>query len=272
MPIDVVVRKQTGKLTLSGTVPLKNGTTVRVQRRAKSNDITLAREEAALLEAEILRTDWHGERRDAVIHTFDAAIVKYLEAEPRSRRTAILIERLRKEIGGSTALSTIDQDTISRLRRELQERAAAAGGTFVESSLAREVITPLRAILRVAAKRKMCEFPQFDAPKIVEGRIVFFLPGQAEQFILASPRHLKPFFTFLFCTGMRFSEALYLDWRDVIGEVAILWPEQTKAQRRRNVFLPPRAIAALESLPHREGAVFRKISGKPYADNERLHG
>jgi integrase len=271
MPIDVVIRKQTGAITLSGTIPLKNGT-YRVQRKAKSNSVALAREEAALLEAEILRTDWHGERRDA--HVFDEAIVKYMEAKPRSAVTAAYVERLRKEIGGDTPLSMIDQDMITRLRREHQEAAAAAGTTYKESTLLRNVIAPLRAILILAAKRKLCARPEFDTPTIVEGRTQFFLPREAEQMILAAPRHLKPFITFLLCTGARMSEALYLDWRDVdlIDGKVILWADETKAKKRRNIFLPPRAIAALDALPHREGAVFRRASGKPYKDNDRAWG
>jgi len=272
MPLEIVVRKQTGALTISGTVQRQNGPPVRVQKRAKSNDLALAREEAAIIEADILRSDWHGERRDT--HTFDDAIVKYLEAKPRSPGTAERIERLRKEIDGVTPLATIDQDLISRLRKERQERAAAGGKSFSESTLLREIITPLRAILRVAARRKMCDQPFFETPEIVEGRLVFFLPSQAERMILAIAPHLKPFLIFLFCTGARMSEALYLDWRDVdlVGGKVILWANQTKARKRRNVFLPPRAVAALDALPHRDGAVFRRADGEPYADNDRLFG
>jgi integrase len=274
MPIDVVVRKQTGALTLSGTVPLKNGTSVRVQRKAASNDIALAREEAALLEAEILRTDWHGERRDARSYTFDEAIEKYLEAKPRSRGTALRVDRLRREIGGDTPLAVIDQDLVSRMRRERQAAAADAGVTYAESSLMRDVIAMLRAILKVAAKRKMCDPPDFVTPTLVEGRIVFFLPSQAEEMILAIAPHLKPFLTFLFCTGARLSEALYLDWRDVdlVDGTVILWPHRTKAKRRRNVFLPPRAVAALSALPHRDGAVFRRPDGLPYIPTDGTSG
>jgi hypothetical protein len=50
MPLTVVRRKSTGALTISGIVAGR-----RVQRRAQSDDPKLAREEAAALEAEILR-------------------------------------------------------------------------------------------------------------------------------------------------------------------------------------------------------------------------
>lgn len=61
MPLTVVRRKQTGAITISGTIRLMGGLTMRVQRRAASNDPTLAAEEASVLEAEILRYDWYGQ-------------------------------------------------------------------------------------------------------------------------------------------------------------------------------------------------------------------
>ena len=78
--------------------------------------------------------------------------------------------------------------------------------------------------------------------------------------IAAAASHLKPLLTFLLCTGARLSEAVYLEWRDVdlIGARAIFWPDRTKSKRRRNVHLPPRIIAALANLPHRDGMVFRR--------------
>jgi hypothetical protein len=58
MTLKVVRRKSTGALTISGTVAGQ-----RIQQRAASNRLALAEEEAAALEADILRTNWHGERR-----------------------------------------------------------------------------------------------------------------------------------------------------------------------------------------------------------------
>jgi len=52
MPLTVVRRKSSGALTITGTVA---GT--RIRRRAQSDSLALAREEAAALEAEILRTE-----------------------------------------------------------------------------------------------------------------------------------------------------------------------------------------------------------------------
>lgn len=79
--------------------------------------------------------------------------------------------------------------------------------------------------------------------------------------------HLAVLVTFLFCTGARLSEALYLPWSDVDlgGARAVFRAERTKAGRERAVALPPRAVAAMLPIPQRDGMVFRRDDGEPYA-------
>jgi integrase len=90
----------------------------------------------------------------------------------------------------------------------------------------------------------------------------------------AAAPHVQTLLLLLLGTGMRMAEALELDWRDVdlAGGRAILWPDQTKARKRRNVSLPPRVVAALANLQQREGAVIRRPDGLPYADRQREGG
>src|SRR5215471_21614638 len=92
MPLAVVRRRSTGNLTITGTVAGK-----RIQRRASSNDPKLASEEAAALEAELLRTAWHGERRGA--RSFAEAALSYLEAAPRSGHTKDYVRRILVTLG-----------------------------------------------------------------------------------------------------------------------------------------------------------------------------
>jgi hypothetical protein len=87
MPLSITRRAGTGSLTIVGTVA---GT--RVRRRAQSDGITLAREEAAALEAEILRTEWHGERRG--FRSLDEALVSLLALKVEgSWSSTALVER-----------------------------------------------------------------------------------------------------------------------------------------------------------------------------------
>ena len=117
MPLKVVQRKQTGALTISGTIRLSSGARIRIQQRARSDDAKLAAEEAKILEAEILRTDWHGRERSGS-KSFAAAVVAYFEAKPRTDATKKRYNRVLRALG-DVPLSSIDQDTVTMLRDKL---------------------------------------------------------------------------------------------------------------------------------------------------------
>jgi integrase len=131
---------------------------------------------------------------------------------------------------------------------------------------------PMRAVLRYAHQLGWCDAPHITAPRDRPGRTLFLLPDQAERLIAAAAIHLRPMETFLLGIGARMSEAIELEWRDVdlVGARAIFW--RTKGGKRRNAQLPPRVVAALANLPHREGPVFLGPRGRPYADRERRYG
>jgi integrase len=169
---------------------------------------------------------------------------------------------------GDIKLGQVNQDAAIRLRR-IMLPAGAAPSTYV-----REVVTPLRAILRHAAERGWCDEPHIRAPKSPPGRTRYLLPDEAERLIAAAAPHLQPLLIFLLGTGARMAEAIYLDWRDVdlVGGRAIFWADQTKAGKRRNAHLPPRVVAALANLVHREGPVFLSDKGRPYADRRGAYG
>src|SRR5215470_10745261 len=101
MPLTVTHRKSTGALTISGTVAGQ-----RIRRRAQSNDPKLAAEEAAALETEILRTEWHGKRRS--VRSFAEAALSYLESEPRTENHKARIKRLLLAMG-DIPLAAADQ-------------------------------------------------------------------------------------------------------------------------------------------------------------------
>ena len=259
MPLKVTRRASTGALTITGTVA---GT--RIRRRAQSDDPKLAAEEAATIETDVLRTRWHGERRGS--RTFAEAVTSYLEATPRTESTKARVRRLLLALGTAT-LAEVDQAAAIRLRGTVL-RAETKPATYL-----REVVTPLRAILRAAADQGWCDPPRIKAPKAADGRTRYLLPDEAERLIAEASPHLRPLLVFLLGTGARMSEAIYLDWRDVDlkGVRAIFWADRTKAGKRRNAALSPRVVAALGALPYREGPVFRSQKGRPYADHARRY-
>ena len=264
MPLRVSRRKDTGTLWITGTVrPAGAAAGVRVRRRAGSDKPDLAREEAATLEAEILRTAWHGER--PTTRSFSEAVVSYTKAEQRSAGTLALLHRLVLHFVNAP-LHAINQEAVDKARDALLRPNAKP------ATVKRNIITPLRAVLTHAHERQWCDRPVFKLPRrrgSDGGRTGFLLPSQAEALVQAAAPHLRPLLTFLLCTGCRLNEALTLTWDqvDLQGARVLIWADQTKGELRRNVVLPPRAVAALASLPgERKDEVFRTRGGDAYRD------
>jgi integrase len=251
----------------------------RVRKRAAVDDRKLAREEAAAIAAEIARTQWHGERKGT--KSFAGAVASYIEdgQRPRSKGTLRRLEQILRAVGPRVSLADVDQNMIDKVRR------AVLRGAPSPSTVKRGVVVPIRAVLNHAFRRGWCDRPTFEVPKEPEGRTRRFLPAEVDRLIPAAAPHLRPLLIFFVCTGARVSEALDLDWSDVdlVGARATFW--KTKSGKRRVATMPPRAVAALVELPHREGPVFRwetkrptkKREGLPkrvtaYADHEREGG
>jgi integrase len=267
MSLKVIRRRDCGgTLWITGTVrPAGAETGVRIRRRAGTDDERLAREEAAALEAQILREAWHGKR--AAAHGFAEAVTSYLKHEPRSAGTKALIRRLLVHVGDAP-LAALNQAAVDKARDALLKPEASP------STVRRNLIVPLRAVLIHASKRGWCAPPQFDIPAEPKGRTRFMLPEQVQALIEAAGTHLRPLLRFLACTGCRMSEALGLDWSEVDLQAAraILWEGETKGGTRRVVLLSPAAVATLAKLPGRDGRVFRDHRGNPYRGSEEYGG
>ncbi len=258
MPLRITRRPSTGSLTIVGTVSGQ-----RIRRRAQSDDPRLAREEAAALEAEILRSAWHGERRGA--RSFAEAVISYLEASPRSENHKARLHRLLRAIG-DVPLGEVDQQKAIELKQHML-RPEAAPGTYT-----RAIVMPIRAVMHYAHRLGWCDVPHIIAPRENQGRTLFLLPEEVDRLVNVAAPHLRPLLIFLVGTGARMAEAIELEWRDVDlrGGLAIFW--RTKGRKRRNALLSPRVVAEFANLRHREGAVFLTSQGLPYADRERRYG
>ena len=256
MPLTVRVRPGKQGFWIAGTIA-----GVRIRRRAQGSSKAIAEEEAAIIEAATLRAAWHGKRPGH--RTFGQAALSYLAHERRSagdkaRITRILIA------AGDVALHHMDQEFADGLRKRMLRPDAAPG------TVRRELMVPLRAILTHAARRKWCDMPVFDIPAESKGRTTIMLPAEFDALHAAAAPHLRPLLTFLIGVGARLGETLALDWRDVdlTGARARFWPDQTKSGQAYAKALPPAVVAALAGLPHRDGAVFRTDTGRPYAARE----
>lgn len=260
MPLSIDRKRGKPGLWITGTVA-----GVRIRRRAQSNDPKLAREEAAVIEAGLLRAQWHGKRPG--LHTFGQAVLAYLAHEPRAEAEKARLNRLLRGVG-DVPLHTLDQESVDRLRAVMLRPDAAP------ATAAREIITPLRAILAFAARRKWCDAPSLDAPRATPGRTAFLLPAQFEALRDAAAPHLRPLLAFLIGTGARLGEALALEWDavDLAGGRVRFHADQTKAGKAYTKALPPAVVVALAGLPHRDGPVFRTAQGQPYGARDGAGG
>jgi len=177
-------------------------------------------------------------------------VTSYIKAEPREPAEVARLDRVLRGLGDVT-LGEINQETMDGLRDKLLQPGASP------ATITRAIITPVRTVMRHAHRRGWCDPPLFEIPRQPKGRTLYMLPEEVERLVAAAAAHLEPIVLFLIDTGARVSECLSIQWRDVDlgGARAILWV--TKNGRRRDVPLGPRTIAALASLPHRDGAVFR---------------
>lgn len=252
MPLKIVQRHGSPNWYLRGTI---RGVTV--DETTGTDDRNRAEEIRIRRETEILDRTIYGIRKTA---TFLEASVMYLENGGSPR----FVDRIAKHFG-TTPLNQIDQMAIDRAARMLYPSAAPA-------TVNRQLYTPISAVLHFAASRKLCDTPILARPKLPKGRVRWITVEEANRLIEESAEHMRPLLIFLFYTGARLSEALYIDWRNIHLTRAHAEFLDTKTNDDRGIPLHPRVVAALANLPHREGAVFRKPNGKPYEKKKNDEG
>jgi hypothetical protein len=114
-------------------------------------------------------------------------------------------------------------------------------------------------VLGLAHKRGWCDLPHFVIPKLTEGRTLYLFPEEAERLIAAAAPHLKPLLIFFVghrCEvkrGNLFELGRPLGRSD--GRPGDLLGRPDKSQKRRVAEMPPRVVAALANLPHRDGPI-----------------
>ncbi len=200
--------------------------------------------------AELLERSIHGARATA---GFADALLGYLNSGGDGRYCAPLLDHF-----GETPLVLIGQAAIDAAAVALKPDAGPATRN-------RQIYTPMAAMLHHAAKRGLCDFRRIERPKQPKGRVRWLELDQAESLIEACAPHLRPLVIFLFYSGARLSEALYLDWSNVDLAACRVRFLDTKNGEARGVPLNERVLIELANLPHCEGAVFRRPDGQPYA-------
>lgn len=238
MPLKIYQRDGSPNWYLRGTL---RGVTVR--ESCGTDEKSVAEEIKAKREWEILQRSVYGLKASG---TFLGAVAIYLENDGDARFLQPLIDHF-----GSTALAKIDQAAADEAARKIYPGLAPA-------TLNRQVYTPLTAVINKAAEKNYCSPIKLKRPKMPKGRVRWITHAEAFALIEACAPHLKPLVAFLFYTGARVGEALWIDWRYVDLQRAQVQFLDTKNGTDRGVPLHPDLVAILANLPHREGCVFRK--------------
>jgi len=223
---------------------------IRIDESAGTGNRAKAEEIRTRREAELLDQSIHGRRATA---TFASAALSYMQQGGEARYLKPLLAHF-----GTGRLSAIDQAAIDRCAALIKPGAA-------ESTVNRQIHTPISSVLKHAAARGWCEFRPIERPKQPKGKTRWLTLGEAGRLISEASEHMAPLLTFMLYTGARVAEAVYLRWEQVDltrQHVAFL---DTKNGTDRGVPLHPMAIAALANLPHKTGAVFRRPDGRAYA-------
>ena len=245
MPLRLVKRPKSPYWVMRGTV---GG--VRIEESTRTAERRQAEEIRIKREAELHAERIHGKKATT---TFAHAVVSYLENGGSHRFMKPVLEYFQ-----TTLVAQIDQDALDAGARKLFPNASP-------STRNRQFYTPVSAVLHHAAQRGWCPKPIIARPRQPRSRIRWLEFEEAERLITHCGEHLRPLVLFMLYTGARIGEALWLDWRDVDLSRAHVQFLKTKNREPRGVPLHRRLVAALAALPHREGAVFRRPDGKPYA-------
>lgn len=228
----------------------------RIDESTGLTDRALAEAYRAKREWELSHASVYGQRGRA---SFAEACALYLEHARDARFVAPLLDHF-----NTAPLASIDQAAADRAAKALYPGAKP-------STLARQLYTPLTAIMRRAAASGLCDQVIFTRPRLPPGKTRWLTPGEAERLIASCAkrlRHLRPLVVFMLYTGARAGEALTLEWREVDLDRAHVTFTDTKNGESRGVPLHPRVVAELQALKRRVGRVFLNRSGRPYSVEE----
>lgn len=224
----------------------------------KSADILRARREA-----EIIERAAYGR---AATTTFAEAALTYLQSGGEARYLAPIL----KQLGPKFRLVDMTNDQVNRLAEALYPKAAPA-------TINRQVVTPISAVVNMAADDDLCPPRRFRRRPGDNARIDWLTPEQAEAAWKVAGERGRRLLAFMLGTGCRVNEALRLDRADLHLDTCEAWVAEAKNDDPRMVRFPlrTRQVLATGWLPE-VGCIFRTPKGLPYrlrgADGRGLGG
>jgi integrase len=203
------------------------------------------------LETEALER--HAFGRDARL-TFAQAALPYLEAGGEARFLGPIL----RHFGPDTLLADVDNDAVNGCAKAIYPDAAP-------STINRQVITPISAVINMAADEGKCAPRRLRRRKTPQGRYRWLTPAEAESMLDRAPERVAVQIAFLLGTGCRTGEMLALDVADLDLEGQGAFIAETKNNHARRVVFPTRTKRKLAAYGVPDvGRMFRTPKGKPY--------
>ncbi|MEH6834832.1 site-specific integrase [Falsihalocynthiibacter arcticus] len=202
-------------------------------------------------EAELLERGAFGKAQTL---SFAEAALAYMDAGGEAR----FLARILTHFGPDTLLSEIDNAAINAAAAALYPGAAAA-------TVNRQLITPISAVVTMAANEGLATPRKFKRRKGDRIRTRWLTPEEATALIKAAPPHILPALGFMLGGGARSSEALGIDMAHFYPATAEAWLSDTKNGHPRMLRLPAAALDLVRACPLPDtGPICRTPKGKPY--------
>lgn len=253
MPLKLIQLKPGGNFYVRGTVAGR--------KYFKSTGLSDRKAAEALrirIEAEALERHALGDKATA---TFAEAAVNYMESGGERRFLAPLIKHF-----GATRLSEIDNRAINAAARAIYPNAKP-------STINRQVITPMSAILTMDAEDRLCDPVRLRRRKVKAQKTRWLTPEEFDALADELPPHLQAIIGFQVATGARVRETLSLQISTLYLSAGQALLTETKNGKPRMVEIPDRAIPLIlaRELPD-EGTAFRNHRGEPYQLRDNTGG
>jgi integrase len=190
--------------------------------------------------------------------TFAEAASDYMESGGEGR----YLGKILQFFGPAALLSAVAMPQINAAARAIYPTAS-------DSTINRQLITPIRAVIRHASGG-------IRSRRVDDARTRWLSPAEAARLVDCANPRVRPLILFLLGTGARPAEALQLTRRDLHLDAgqAFLAAEtgrQTKGGAPRMVALPPPTLDALRAATLPDfGPIFLTPKGRPYVI--RAHG
>lgn len=254
MPLKLTRRNGTGNYYLRGNVAGSN-----IYRSTGTSDRQAAENIRIRTEAQILERASLG--RKATV-TFAEAALNYMQSGGETR----FLSPILKHFGPDTRLAEIDNAAVNTAAAKIYPDAKPA-------TINRQLITPISAILTMAAEDGLCDWRKLRRRKVTDKKTRWLTPEEFDRLASELDAHLVPIIGFMIGTGARVRETLTLQAATLYLPQGQALLTDTKNGLPRMVRIPGRAVEMIETrtLPEM-GTVFTTNKGLPYAIKDNTGG